>query len=116
MLAKLLKPFHFKVFFSNKYVHGMVLDKVTNVVVASLASNNYAFTHHLGEKQCKTSEKACELLGRMLAEKMKAKEVPYNLPPLLTQIIGMMCRKLLLTTVPDSQGVRVMLWHSMHHM
>ena len=65
MPAKLLKPFHFKVFFSNKYVHGMVLDKVTNVVVASVASNNHAFMHHLGEKASKNSTKACELLGKI---------------------------------------------------
>lgn len=75
MLVKLLKPFHFKVFFSNKYVHAMVLDKVTNVAVASVCSNNRAFEHHLGEKASKNNEKACDLLARMLARKIREREV-----------------------------------------
>ena len=75
MLAKLLKPFHFKVFFSNKYVHAQVLDKLSNVAVASVCSNNRAFDYYLGEKVCKNDEKACQLLGKMLANKVKERQV-----------------------------------------
>lgn len=75
MLAKLIRPFHFKIFFSNKYVHASVLDKVTNVAVASISSNNRAFAMYLGESACKNNEQACELLARMLAHKVRERQV-----------------------------------------
>lgn len=75
MLAKLLKPFHFKVFFSKKFVHAQVLDKVTNVAVASICSNNRAFEYYLGPRASKNSEKACELLAKLLAAKVRERQV-----------------------------------------
>ena len=75
MHAKLIKPFHFKVFFSAKYVNATVLDKVTNVCVATVTSNHRAFEHYLGPRGSRNNERACELLGKMLAYKVKEKQV-----------------------------------------
>jgi len=78
MHAKLIKPFHFKVFFSSKYVNATVLDKVTNVCVAAVTSNNRAFDHYLGPGGSRNNERACELLGKMLAYKVKEKQVHHH--------------------------------------
>ena len=74
MLAKVVRPFHFKIFFSNKYVHATVLDKIANTAVASVCSNNKLFTERLGQYACKNDEDACELAGQMLAEKARVKQ------------------------------------------
>jgi ribosomal protein L18 len=82
MHARLIKPFHFKVFFSAKYVYATVLDKVTNVIVTTVSSNSRAFDHYLGPGGNRNNEKACELLGKILAYKIKEKEVRYcSTPP-----------------------------------
>lgn len=75
MLAKLIKPFHFKVFFSKKYVHASVLDKVTNVIVAAVKSNSWACTHHLGDRGNKNDERACAIVGKLLMHRVKERQV-----------------------------------------
>ena len=87
MLAKAVHPFHFKVFFSNKYVHAAILNKLTATHLASVSTNNRLFAESLGPLVPKTSLQACELAGKLLAQKAARKKVRTPaMPRTLSQV------------------------------
>lgn len=75
MLAKLVQQYHLKIFFSNKYLHATILDKLTNKAVISAATNSTKLTEALGEFASKNDERACTLVGRTLAAAAKTNNV-----------------------------------------
>ena len=80
MLAKLVQPFHLKIFFSNKYLHATVLNKLANTSVVSVNTNNPKVIETLGEHSPKNDEHACRLVGQLLAENLKRKKVAFSEP------------------------------------
>ena len=75
MLAKLVQQYHLKIFFSNRYLHATILDKLTNKSVISAATNSERLTKALGEYASKNDERACTMVGRILAAAAKTKNV-----------------------------------------
>ena len=98
MLAKLVQQFQLKIFFSNKYVHTHVLNKVepcpspagglpgslggvrmirlplaqVNAGAAfSVSSSGNVFRDVLGENACRNDLKACLLAGNLLAQRCR---------------------------------------------
>eukprot|EP00884_Botryococcus_braunii_P016919 jgi/Botrbrau1/3910/Bobra.0183s0131.1 len=79
MLAKLLEPYHLKIFFSNRLIKAEVLNKLKNDVVASACTNNRWIVAHLkelgGPYASKNDERAAQVAGEYLAKKCLEKEV-----------------------------------------
>ncbi len=75
MLAKLVRPFHLKVFISKKHIHATIISKVDNSCVASADTNNRIFRKVLGEYAPKNDERACEEVAKALAAKAIRKNV-----------------------------------------
>ena len=75
MLAKLVRPHHLKLFFSNRFVHASIIAKQNNVCVASTSTNNATFRKLLGLYAPKNREEACEEVAKVLAKKAAAKKV-----------------------------------------
>ena len=71
MLAKLFQQHHLKIFFSNKFVHTSVLDKVKASAQISVSSNSKLFQDVLGEFAPKNDLKACLLAGSLLAKRCR---------------------------------------------
>ena len=80
MLAKLVQPYHLKVFFSNKFVHASVIDTLRNVCVTSVSSNNKLFAGLVGASKPKNDVRACLALAKLLAEKAQGQQVIVGLP------------------------------------
>lgn len=81
MLAKLLKPYHLKLFFSNKLIKAEILNKLKNDVVASACTNNRFIVARLqelgGPYASKNDERAAKVAGETLARKARAKQVDF---------------------------------------
>ena len=75
MLAKLFQQHHLKIFFSNKFVHTSVLDKVKASAQISVSSNSKLFQDVLGEFAPKNDLKACLLAGSLLAKRCRQAKV-----------------------------------------
>ena len=75
MLAKLVQSYHLKIFFSNKYLHASILNKLNNNAVVSVSTNNPNVIELLGQFSPKNDEQACRLAGRILADRAKRKQV-----------------------------------------
>jgi len=75
MLAKLVQPYHLKVFFSNKFVHASILDTLQNVCVTSVSTNNKLFTGLVGATKPKNDVRACLAVAKLLAEKAQGLQV-----------------------------------------
>ena len=75
MLAKLVQQFHLKIFFSNKYVHTTVLNKVASASKFSVSSSSRLFREVLGESACKNDLKACLLAGTLLSRRCREEKV-----------------------------------------
>ncbi len=75
MLAKLVQPYHLKVFFSNKFVHASILDTLQNVCVTSVSTNNKLFTDLVGATKPKNDVRACLAVAKLLAEKAQGLQV-----------------------------------------
>jgi ribosomal protein L18 len=77
MLAKLLRPYHLKLFFSQKSIHATIISKVDNSTVVSADTNNKLFRKILGEYSSKNDERACEEVAKVLAKQAVKKKVMY---------------------------------------
>ena len=75
MLAKLVQQFHLKIFFSNKYVHTSILNKVNAASKFSVSSSAKLFKDVLGETAPKNDLKACLLAGSLLAKRCRQERV-----------------------------------------
>ncbi|KAK9790521.1 hypothetical protein WJX73_008337 [Symbiochloris irregularis] len=75
MLAKLVQQYHLKIFFSSRFLHAAILDKITNKSVVSANTNSAKLIELLGELASKNDERACTLVGRTLAAAAKTKNV-----------------------------------------
>lgn len=75
MLAKLVRPYHLKLFISNKHIHATIISKVDNSCVLSADTNNRVFRKILGEYASKNDDRACEEVAKALAVKAFKKQV-----------------------------------------
>ena len=75
MLAKIVQPYHLKVFFSNKFVHASILDTLQNVCVTSVSTNNKLFDSLIGTYKPKNDVRACLAVAKLLAEKAQQLQV-----------------------------------------
>lgn len=75
MLAKLVRPYHLKLFFSGKHIHATIVSKIDNTCVVSASTNNSQFLRLLGKYAPKNDEKACEEVAKLLAKKAARKKV-----------------------------------------
>ncbi len=73
MLAKIVQPYHLKVFFSNKFVHVSILDTLKNVCVTSVSTNNSYFDKLFTKK--KNDVRACIAVAKVLSEKAQELQV-----------------------------------------
>ena len=78
MLAKFLRPYHLKLFFSSKLIHAEVISKIENKCIAATSSNNVQYRNILGEYAPKNDQKACEVVAKTLLEKLSKKQVDAN--------------------------------------
>ena len=81
MLAKLVRPHHLKLFFSNKHLHASIVSKVNDNCIVSVSTNNKHFVDTLGIYAPKNDERACEAAAAVLARKAverKVRPVEYN--------------------------------------
>lgn len=69
MHAKLVRPYHLKLFFSGKHIHASIVSKIDNSCVVSACTNNSTFQRILGQYAPKNDERACEEVARLLAQK-----------------------------------------------
>ena len=91
MLAKFLRPYHLKLFFSSKLIHASVISKIDNKCIAATSSNNVQYRNVLGEYAPKNDQKACEVVAKTLLEKLGKKQVATTAKAYLQQ-----CPKVLL--------------------
>lgn len=75
MLAKLVRPHHLKLFFSNKHLHVSIISKVDDNTVVSVSTNNKHFTDTLGIYAPKNDERACEAAAAVLIKKAVERKV-----------------------------------------
>ena len=75
MLAKLVQQYQLKIFFSNRYLHASILNKLTNKAVASCATNSDKLIQALGLHKPKNDVNACRLVGKLLADSAKRQNV-----------------------------------------
>ena len=79
MLAKLVQQHHLKIFFSNKFVHTSVLNKVRANTQVTVSSNSKLFQDVLGEFAPKNDLKACLLAGSLLAKRLRREKACHLL-------------------------------------
>ena len=101
MLAKLVRPHHLKLFFSNRFVHASIIAKQNNACVASASTNNATFRKLLGIYAPKNDEAACEQVARVLATKAAAKKVGARTPVVYWSV----CTKSQVTRRECSRGM-----------
>ena len=77
MHAKLVRPYHLKLFFSGKHIHASVISKIDKSCVVSASTNNATFKRILGEYAQKNDERACQEVARELAKKLAKKNVGF---------------------------------------
>lgn len=74
-----MKPYHLKLFFSNKLIKAEILNKLKNDVVASACTNNRFIIARLqelgGPYASKNDERAAKVIGETLAKKALTKQV-----------------------------------------
>ena len=87
MLAKFLRPYHLKLFFSSKLIHASVISKIDNKCIASTSSNNVQYRNILGEYAPKNDQKACEVVAKTLLEKLGKKQVATTAKASLQQCL-----------------------------
>ncbi len=75
MHAKLVRPYHLKLFFSGKHIHASIISKIDKSCVVSANTNNATFKRILGEFAPKNDERACQEVARELAKKAAKKNV-----------------------------------------
>ncbi|CAL8465150.1 g4685 [Coccomyxa elongata] len=75
MHAKLVRPYHLKLFFSGKHIHASIISKIDKSCVVSASTNNATFKRILGEYAPKNDERACQEVARELAKKAAKKNV-----------------------------------------
>lgn len=74
MLAKFLRQYHLKLFYSAKLIHASIIAKIENKCVISTSSNNRLYRETLGEYAPKNDRRASERVAKVLLEKMKKKQ------------------------------------------
>jgi ribosomal protein L18 len=79
MLAKLLEPYHLKLFISNRLIKVEILNKIGNDVVTSACTNNRWIVARLkelgGPYASKNDDRAAKVIGEYIARKSLEKEV-----------------------------------------
>ncbi len=75
MLAKYLRQYHLKLFYSAKFIHASIIAKIENKCIISTSSNNRFYRETLGEYAPKNDRKASEHVAKVLLDKMRKKQV-----------------------------------------